>query len=372
MERKNKKEGTKKDKTSRPEAQLPEIDLTNPEFNTALDLLTKTNSSVFLTGKAGTGKSTFLRYIAGVTKKRHVILAPTGIAAVNVGGQTIHSFFKIPLKPLLPDDPEFAIYKLRKRLKYNNQHIKLLKSLDLIIIDEISMVRADIIDFIDKILRVYTGNMRQPFGGKQLLFVGDIFQLEPVVTGNDRDVLSMNYSSFYFFNANVFKDIDLVPIELNKVYRQNEFRFIEVLNNIRMGKPTPEDIRLLNTRIESQTNLEASQSDTEKDFTMTIATRRDLVDEINTSHLRKLKTPEVTFEGSLIDDFPANALPTDLNLKLKAGAQVVFIKNDPDKRWVNGTLAVVEVCMPDNLTVRTEDGTIHKLEPEIWNHVKYT
>ena len=369
MEKKNKPKVSKPDKKSTKKSALPDIDLTNPEFNTTLDLLTKTSSSVFLTGKAGTGKSTFLKYIAGVTKKRHVILAPTGIAAVNVGGQTIHSFFKIPLKPLLPDDPEFAIYKLRKRLKYNNQHIKLIKSLDLIIIDEISMVRADVIDFIDKILRVYTGNMRLPFGGKQLLLVGDIFQLEPVVTGNDKDVLSNTYSSFYFFNAKVFKEIALVPIELTKVYRQNESRFIELLNNIRMGRPTQEDILLLNTRINPES---ADPQNSGKDFTMTIATRRDMVDQINESHLRELRTPEVTFEGQLLDDFPSNALPTDLNLKLKAGAQVVFIKNDPDKRWVNGTLAVVDVCQPDNLTVRTEDGVVHKLEPEAWNHVKYT
>lgn len=182
------------------------IDLDNPEFQNAWQLINYTRRSVFLTGKAGTGKSTFLRYIVENIRKKTVVLAPTGIAAVNVGGQTLHSFFKIPLKPILPTDPDFAIRTLRKRMKYSSSHVKLLRQLDLIIIDEISMVRADIIDFIDKILRVYCHNMREPFGGKQLLLVGDIFQLEPVVTGDARDVLAHYYNAPYFFNALAFKD----------------------------------------------------------------------------------------------------------------------------------------------------------------------
>lgn len=157
------------------------IDLSNPQFQDVWNLLRYTRNSVFLTGKAGTGKSTFLRYIIANIKKKSVVLAPTGIAAVNVGGQTMHSFFKLPFKPLLPDDPDFATKVLRKRMKYSSTFVKLLRNLDLIVIDEVSMVRADIIDFMDKVLRVYTGNMRLPFGGKQMLFVGDVFQLEPVV-----------------------------------------------------------------------------------------------------------------------------------------------------------------------------------------------
>lgn len=196
------------------------IDTDNPEFQSAWSLIEKTNQSIFLTGKAGTGKSTFLRYITENTKKKFVVLAPTGIAAVNVGGQTLHSFFRIPLKPMLPDDPDFSVRRMRQRLKYPPDHIKLIRELDLIIIDEISMVRSDIIDFIDRVLRVYSTNMRQPFGGKQLLLVGDVFQLEPVVTGDERDILSRYYTSFYFFNAIAFKQIDIVPIELVKVYRQ--------------------------------------------------------------------------------------------------------------------------------------------------------
>ena len=185
------------------EPELNNIDLDNPEFQDIWRLIRHTNHPVFMTGRAGTGKSTFLKYITRNTTKKHVVLAPTGIAAVNVGGVTMHSFFKIPFKPLLPDDPEFAIDRLRKRMKYSKQQIKLIKELELIIIDEISMVRADILDFIDKILRVYSGNMRAPFGGKQLLLVGDIFQLEPVVTADMRDVLRMYYPNSYFFSASV-------------------------------------------------------------------------------------------------------------------------------------------------------------------------
>lgn len=165
------------------------IDLDNPEFQKAWELLQYTNRSVFLTGKAGTGKSTFLRYIVENIHKSTIVLAPTGIAAVNAGGQTLHSFFRIPFKPITPDDPDFARNRLKERMKYPGWLVKLIRGLELIVIDEISMVRADIIDFVDKLLRHYSGNFRQPFGGKQLLLVGDVFQLEPVVTGDMRDIL---------------------------------------------------------------------------------------------------------------------------------------------------------------------------------------
>jgi predicted AAA+ superfamily ATPase len=182
--------------------ELQHIDLDNPEFQDAWSVLQRTHRSVFLTGKAGTGKSTFLKYIRDNIKKKTVVLAPTGIAAVNVGGQTMHSFFKIPFKPMVPDDPDHANpARMRKMLRYTKEKVKLIRELELIIIDEISMVRADIIDFVDRVLRVYSGNMREPFGGKQLLLVGDIFQLEPVVTHDTRDILRRYYKNFFFFNA---------------------------------------------------------------------------------------------------------------------------------------------------------------------------
>ena len=183
------------------------------ELQNALQVIQFTRRSLFLTGKAGTGKSTFLRYIAATTKKKNVILAPTGIAAINAGGVTLHSFFKLPFYPLLPNDSRYSIRNIRKTLKYNSEKIKILKELELIIIDEISMVRADIIDFIDKVLRVYCQKMREPFGGKQLLLVGDIYQLEPVVKEEDRKLLTPFYQSNFFFNAKIFQHFQLVSIE---------------------------------------------------------------------------------------------------------------------------------------------------------------
>lgn len=243
----------------------PDIDLDNPEFQDIWNLISHTSRSVFMTGKAGTGKSTFLRYITEHTKKKFVVLAPTGIAAVNVGGVTMHSFFRIPFKPLMPDDPDFAVDRLKQRMKYSHEHIKLIRSLDLIIIDEISMVRADIIDFMDKILRVYTGRRFDPFGGKQLLLVGDIFQLEPVVTGDMRDILSRFYPNPFFFTALAFKDFPVIPIELKKIYRQHDREFISLLDRVRVGAPTGGDLALLGSRVDPQAECG------DEEFVMTLA-----------------------------------------------------------------------------------------------------
>lgn len=345
------------------EPELNNIDLDNPEFQDIWRLIRHTNHPVFMTGRAGTGKSTFLKYITRNTTKKHVVLAPTGIAAVNVGGVTMHSFFKIPFKPLLPDDPEFAIDRLRKRMKYSKQQIKLIKELELIIIDEISMVRADILDFIDKILRVYSGNMRAPFGGKQLLLVGDIFQLEPVVTADMRDVLRMYYPNSYFFSASVFARLSLVQIELRKVYRQQNAEFVAMLDRFRTGSPTKTDLMQLNSRVK------ASVAD--DDFVMTLATRRDMVDSINDSHLSQLKSKSIIYTGEIKDEFPENALPTPKELELKVGAQVVFVRNDRDKRWVNGTIGKVYSATVNKLEIEFEDGARHVIEREVWENIEY-
>lgn len=341
------------------------IDLDNPDFQTVWKLLRFTHQSIFMTGKAGTGKSTFLRYITQNTKKKFVVLAPTGIAAVNVGGVTLHSFFKIPFKPLLPDDPDFAVNRIRKRLKYSKQHVKLIKELELIVIDEISMVRADIIDFIDKVLRVYSGNMREPFGGKQLLLVGDVFQLEPVVTTDMREVLRNYYRNFYFFNASAFANFSVVPIELRKIYRQHNLDFVAMLDRFRIGSPTAADIELLNRRVAPD------YVPSDDNFVMTLATRRELVDHINSYHLERLKTPEMVYTGIIEDDFPEGSLPTSLELTLKVGAQVVFVKNNRDKLWVNGTIGKVYEASPDSLIVELEDGERHLVEPERWENIRY-
>ena len=345
------------------------IDLDNPEFQRAWELLQYTSQSVFLTGKAGTGKSTFLRYITRHTHKPYVVLAPTGIAAVNAGGQTLHSFFRIPFKPITPEDPDFDRKCLAERMKYPAVLIKLIRKLELIIIDEISMVRADIIDFIDKLLRFYTRNERQPFGGKQLLLVGDVFQLEPVVTGDMRDILRPYYRNFYFFGAHAFSRIRIVPIELRKVYRQNDPEFIALLDRIRAGISTPQDIARLNTRVSV---IPTPGKKAAKDFSMTLAARRDMVDHINEAHLNAISKPAFEFHGIIKGDFPENSLPTDLDLSLKEGAQVVFIKNDPDHRWVNGTVGRVSAVAADLLEVTLESGATHRLKQEVWNNIKYT
>ncbi len=359
------------------------IDLENNEFKDVWRLLNYTNRSVFMTGKAGTGKSTFLKYIVSNTKKRNVVLAPTGIAAVNAGGQTLHSFFKLPFKPVLPDDPDFAVKVLRKRLKYSSSHVKLIERLELIVIDEISMVRSDTIDLIDKILRVYSRNMRQPFGGKQLLFVGDVFQLEPVVTGDTRDILAHYYKGPYFFNASVFNELAMVPIELTKVYRQDQDIFIKMLDRIRIGKPSANDIELLNSRVVKnniELNIESNPKSNnaaddycqnQTSMTITIATKRDMVDHINQKHLDALPTPLHTYVGKIEGDFPANSLPTDMNLIVKVGAQVVFIKNDPEKRWVNGTVGIIDSIYNDHIIVKIENGDKTTLVPHCWANIKY-
>ena len=346
---------------------LDHIDLENPEFQDVWSVVTRTNRSVFLTGKAGTGKSTFLKYICANTKKEHVVLAPTGIAAVNVGGQTMHSFFKIPFKPLLPDDPDIAnITRLRKMLRYTKEKVKLIRELELIIIDEISMVRADVIDFVDRVLRVYSGNMREPFGGKQLLLVGDIFQLEPVVTHDMREILRRYYSNFFFFNARAFAMLSLVSVELRKIYRQTDNEFISLLDRVRVNRATNADIARLNKQ------WNPDYQEVNNDFAITLATRRDTVDSINDEHMQALKTPEFTYEGAIEGDFPENSLPTAQHLVLKEGAQVIFIRNDKEGRWYNGTIGKVTRLSEDMVYVALESGEEMDVLPEIWENMQYT
>ena len=344
-------------------------DTQNKEFQDALNLVKYTRQSLFLTGKAGTGKSTFLRYICENTKKKHVVLAPTGIAAINAGGSTLHSFFKLPFHPLLPDDPNLSLQKGRIHdfFKYTKAHRKLLEELELIIIDEISMVRADIIDAVDRILRVYSHNLREPFGGKQILLVGDVFQLEPVVKNDEREILNRFYPTPYFFSAQVFSQIDLVSIELQKVYRQSDPVFVGVLDRIRNNTVGAADLQLLNRRY----GVDIAQA--EADMYITLATRRDQVDHINERKLNELPGDAVTFSGEIHGDFPESSLPTSQELVLKTGAQVIFIKNDFDKRWVNGTIGVVSGMDLDTETlyVITDDGKECDVKRESWRNIRY-
>lgn len=355
-----------------------QIDISGIEFQNALNLITHTHQSLFLTGKAGTGKSTFLRYVCQHTKKKHVILAPTGIAAINAGGQTLHSFFKLPFHPLVPDDQRFAGRRIKEFLKYSKPHIKLLRELELVIIDEISMVRADIIDFIDRILRTYTGNFRAPFGGKQMLLIGDVYQLEPVVTRDEREILSRFYPNFYFFNARVFREAyELVSIELTKVFRQKDPVFIRILDHVRAGQISDTELRLLNLRNEEDEPQNPTTQTTpteDPNLNIVLATRRDTVDHINQTHLDELPGRPTHFMGNIKGDFPESMLPTLMDLELKPGAQIIFIKNDQDKRWVNGTLGTIieideEAC---ELGIITDKGEEVRVERDIWENVRYT
>lgn len=348
---------------------LKAIDINNNEFQNALKIINYTHQSLFLTGKAGTGKSTFLRYVCENTKKKHIVLAPTGIAAINAGGNTMHSFFKLPFYPLLPDDPNFSFRKIKSFLKYGAEKRKIIRELELIIIDEISMVRADIIDFIDKILRIYGENTREPFGGKQIMFVGDVFQLEPVVKADEREILNRFYPSPYFFNANVFREMELVSIELKKVYRQTDKAFISVLDKIRNNTAGKYDIELLNTRVGA--NISSGEDD---DMFITIATKRDNVDFINSAKLAELPDDIKVLTGEIKGEFPESSLPTQLELELKPGAQIIFIKNDRERRWVNGTIGKIESIADDcsTITITTEDKRKYIVEQEQWENVKYT
>ena len=342
----------------------------NSELQKAIQIIQFTNNSLFLTGKAGTGKSTFLRYIAATTKKKYVVLAPTGIAAINAGGSTLHSFFKLPFHPLVPTDKRYSVRNVRNTMKYNGDKCKLLREVELIIIDEISMVRADIIDFIDKILRVYNRNMREPFGGKQLLLVGDIYQLEPVLKEEDRQLLQPFYSSSYFFDAKVFQDYPLVSIELNKVYRQTDPHFISILDHIRVNQVSDNDFSLINQRVGAQLESVSKQED---DFTITLSTRRDIVDWINSEELNKLNGESTMFLGEIKGEFPESSLPTPIELNLKVGAHIIFIKNDIEKQWVNGTLGIVIGIDEESgiLYVRTEEGEDLQVQREMWENIRY-
>ena len=269
---------------------------------------------------------------------------------------------------MLPDDPDLSLShgRIFEFFKYPKEKRKIIAEVDLIIIDEISMVRADIIDCVDRILRVYSGNMRLPFGGKQLLFVGDVFQLEPVVPSDQKEILSLFYASPFFFSARVFKDINLVPIELQKVYRQTDSVFINILDRIRNNAARKQELDTLNGR------YFPSFEPQNEDMYITLATRRDQVDFINEKKLAELPGEEYVSVGKIEGDFPESSLPTQLNLSIKEQAQVIFIDNDYERRWVNGTIGMVSgIDENGNVYVLLENGVEHLVEPTSWRNYKY-
>ncbi len=317
----------------------------------------------FITGKAGTGKSTFIHYFDATTRKKVIKLAFTGIAAINVGGQTIHSFFRFPFKPMLPQDDEIT------RFAKTSEKYKIIHQTDTFIIDEVSMLRADILEAIDYSLRINGGDRNLPFGGKQLLFVGDIFQLPPVVNQNseaERILFSEEYKSMYFFDAPAYKVAAPVTVEFQKSHRQaNDLYFVQLLDKVRTCNVDYHLIEELNERVKP--NYQSSGDD----FEMNLCTSNQIADTENRRQLEALLGNSHVFEAKITGDYKEDKYPTALRLELKQHAQVILLKNEPSMRWVNGTLAKVDFISENYIEIRLQDGSIHKLEPTTWEHRKY-
>ncbi|WP_316829853.1 AAA family ATPase [Pedobacter aquatilis] len=329
------------------------------EHQLILDFLKSTNQSIFLTGKAGTGKTTLLRHIRETTAKNYAVVAPTAVAAINAGGVTLHSFFQIPFGPLIPGNPGEAI-------KYSSEKIKLLKCLELLIIDEISMVRADILDFIDAALRRVKSS-QLPFGGIQVLMIGDLYQLAPVAH-DAWHILKAHYSSPYFFDSLVIRANPLTTFQLDKVYRQSDPQFLDILNGIRENTVSIELLAELNKRHES--NL-ASFNPEEY---ITLTTHNHLVTQINQQYLEKLPGEIHQFSAKITGDFPKDAYPVDEVLELKTGARVMFVKNDSSgkKLYYNGKAAIITEIRDDGVKVKFNDeATDLEVEREEWQNIKY-
>lgn len=327
----------------------------NADFKYALDLVEKTDRSLFLTGKAGTGKSTFLQLFRRTTKKKTVVLAPTGIAALNVQGQTIHSFFGFPPRVILPKDI--------KKSSFN----RWFKKIEVMVIDEISMVRADMLDAIDRSLQIHRENPL-PFGGVQMIFIGDLFQLPPVVSSvEERAMLEARYDSPYFFSANAMQQVDMELMELQKVYRQGNRHFLRLLDAVRLNQVDWEDLEDLNSRY--QPNFVPPKS------YITLSPYNKVVDRINQRQLANLPAPEYIFTATVEGSFDPRLYPTDFALRLKEGAQVMFIKNDVEEgQFVNGTIGEVTKLTHQTVVVETEEGGIKKtihVEPATWEVLKY-
>ncbi len=353
---------------------MPSLDL-NPEFQKALRLMEETSDSVFITGKAGTGKSTLLRYFLEKTGKEVVVLAPTGVAALNVDGQTIHSFFRFSTH-VTPQEV--------KKKRFSGDQIALFKALKTIVIDEVSMVRADLMDCVSLALQKARGS-KLPFGGLQMIFIGDLYQLPPVVASpEERELFRTVYASPYFFDAKVLEDLPngetsasrhfpLHMVELEKIYRQKDEKFIELLNKIRNNSIQPEDIEILNDR---HGKLPVSVS--KKGFAITLTTTNAAADMINDERLTHMKAPKKSYHATIAGDFDRSHFPTAEVLHLKVGAQVMMLSNDGAGAWVNGSMGVIvdieesdSGMDPDALVVRLSDGKKVLVTPHTWEVRQY-
>lgn len=332
----------------------------NFEVELARFIVEKTRRSLFLTGKAGTGKTTFLRDITRHTKKKHIVLAPTGVAAVNAGAMTIHSFFQFGLGAYVP-----GVVAPQTGYHIRQAKLDLIRNLDLIIIDEISMVRADLLDHIDAELRRIRRSYL-PFGGVQLLMIGDLQQLPPIAHGEEEMILRQHYKSLYFFDCKALQNLEYSCIELKNVYRQNDSHFVDILNRARIGRLTPEDIDELNTRYQPRFMPRP------EDNYIRLVTHNRMVQNVNEGEMTKLDGDEYAFDAKVTGTFPPESFPTAERLVLKKGAQVMFIKNDPDKRFINGTLGEVCYLWKDKIKVRIADtGVTIDVEPMEWENIRY-
>ena len=331
---------------------LKRLDL-NDEFRHALDLIEQQGQSVFITGKAGTGKSTFLHYLRETTSKATVVLAPTGVAALNVGGQTIHSFFHFPPTLIEPNS-------IRRR-----KNTKLFEKLQTLIIDEVSMVRADVMDGIDTALRIQRGNMTAPFGGVQVVLCGDLFQLPPIVRdGEMKAFFDEQYGGPYFFFAKVFRELSPSSIELTTIYRQRDDAFIHVLNRIRERDLDAHLFSVLNARVQRGTEGQLDSS------FITLTATNEAAYQKNRSCLARINTKAYTYSAAITGLFDPSIYPTEAVLELKRGAQVMLLKNDPEKRWVNGTLGQIRALSEKKISVDIA-GTSYDVEPETWENIHY-
>jgi len=352
-----------------------ELDENNIEFNYASEFVKQTNRLVYLTGKAGTGKTTFLKFLRETTNKKTVILAPTGVAAVNAGGQTIHSFFQIKpsiyhpndkrfrQKPDRDDDDQTTIYN---HFKYFKERLEVIRSLELLIIDEISMVRCDLLDVVDILLRTFRKRMTEPFGGVQVVLIGDTFQLPPIATSNEWKILKPFYKSPFFFSSRVIEGNKPVYIELKIIYRQNEQEFIDLLNRIRVNQIDEGLLNILNSK------LNPSFSPSVNENYITLATHNDSVRSINLIKLNELHTEPIIFDATITGIFPEKMMPTDRQLILKEGAQVIFVKNDQSKRYFNGKIAKINKIDGDQILVELSEDHIITIERQEWNNIKFS
>ena len=343
----------------------------NQELRTAWDFVENTGRSIFLTGKAGTGKTTFLKTVVERSRKRPIVVAPTGVAAINAGGMTIHSFFQLPFSSYVPGA------KVESKFDFGREKRKIIASIDLLIIDEISMVRADLLDAIDAVLRRFREH-NMPFGGVQLLMIGDLAQLTPVVTPEDERMLRPYYDTPYFFGSKALQQIDYVTIQLEHVYRQQDNSFIELLNEVRHGHPSPEALAKLNSRSLSDSRgrrLDETSGQAKQEGAIRLTTHNNLANFYNESELQKLPGRPITYRSEIKGTFPDYSYPTAETLVLKEGAQVMFVKNDPSGQhlYYNGRIGRVMEASEERLTVYCQgDGEAIEVEPLEWENTRYT